>query len=71
MSRFPYFDPAYLEISLEVRSALKDAHRILIQAELGCGEMLREISPLATGITFGYEHLTPEDIETVAMLTDL
>ena len=39
LNRFPYFGPAYLEISLELRSALKDAHRKLIRAELGCGEM--------------------------------
>ena len=39
LKRFPYFGPAYLEISPELRSALKDAHRKLIRAELGCGEM--------------------------------
>ena len=42
LSRFPYFGPAYLEISPEVRSTLKDAHRKLIEAELGCGEMYQE-----------------------------
>ena len=40
LSRFPR--PAYLEISPEVTSALKDAHRKLIEAELGCGEMYQE-----------------------------
>ena len=39
LSRLPYFDPVYLEILREVRSALKDTHRSLIQAELGCDEM--------------------------------
>ena len=32
-----------------MRSALKDAHRILIQAELGCGEMLRETAVVLSG----------------------
>ena len=39
LSRFPYFDSSYLEISADVKSGLKDAHRNLIQMELGCSEV--------------------------------
>ena len=38
LNRFPYFDSSYLEISADVKSRLKDAHRKLIQEELHCGE---------------------------------
>lgn len=39
LNRFPYFDSSYLEISADVKSRLKDAHRKLIQEELHCGEV--------------------------------
>ena len=37
-SRFPYFASSYLEIPINVREALKDAHMKLLQVELDHNE---------------------------------
>ena len=39
LNSFPYFNFSYLEISVDVKSRLKDEHRKLIQEELHCGEV--------------------------------